>query len=70
MSSGPRIIPENSQMKLKPLLKELRLLNPLLANEFDDIDKEMDPCAGDFFRALGIESPLPLQSLCYNFCTS
>jgi len=42
MSSGPRIIPENSQMKLKPLLKELRLLNPQLTNEFDGIDKEMD----------------------------
>ena len=24
----------------------------------------------DFFGAVGIENPLPLQALCYNFCTS
>ncbi len=47
-------------MKLKPLFKELRNLNPDLTEDFNDLDTEIDSKAKNFFKAIGIEAPLPL----------
>ena len=57
-------------MKLKPLLKELRALNPYLNSDLLDLDLEINDEAKNYFQAVGIQAPLPLQVLCFNFCTS
>ncbi len=56
-------------MKLAPLFKELRALNPSLSSELFSLDKEIDQESIGFFKGVGIEVPLPLQILCFNFCT-
>ena len=56
-------------MKLKPLLKELRALNPYLNSDLLDLDLEINDEAKNYFQAVGIQAPLPLQVLCFNFCT-
>jgi superfamily II DNA or RNA helicase len=57
-------------MKLRPLLKEFRTLNPDFSNDLAGLDSEIDHRAKNYFQAIGIEVPLPLQVLCFNFCTS
>jgi hypothetical protein len=57
-------------MKIAPLLKELRALNPSLMSELIALDKEIDKDSIGYFKAIGIEVPLPLQILCFNFCTT
>ncbi len=47
-------------MKLAPLFKELRALNPALLSELFTLDKEIDQESIGFFKAIGIEVPLPL----------
>ena len=47
-------------MKLAPLFKELRALNPTLTSELFILDKELDQESIGFFQAVGIEVPLPL----------
>ena len=47
-------------MKLAPIFKELRALNPSLSSELFSLDKEIDQESIGFFKAVGIEVPLPL----------
>ena len=42
MASGPRIVPLNAQMKLRPLLKELRNLNSSIDLSNYGLDREID----------------------------
>ncbi len=42
MTLAPRIIPQNSQMKRKTLMKELLSMNSSLKNELQAIDKDID----------------------------
>jgi hypothetical protein len=41
-------------MKLKPLLKELRALNPYLNSDLLDLDLELNDEAKNYFQAVGI----------------
>lgn len=70
MTTGPRIVQLNSQMKLKPLLKDLKKINPNLECDIYDLERDVDEEAKSYFKAIGIEVPLPLQAMCFNFCTS
>ena len=38
MSAGPRIVPLNSQMKLKPLLKDLKQINPGISDILQELE--------------------------------
>ena len=70
MTNGPRIVPLNSLMKLKALLKDLKKINPGLENDMYDLERDIDEEPRSYFKAIGIEVPLPLQAVCFNFCTS
>jgi hypothetical protein len=41
-------------MKLKPLLKEIRVLNPYLSTDLLDLDQEINDEAKNYFQAVGI----------------
>ena len=57
-------------MKLKALLKDLKKINPGLQDDIYDLERDIDEEGRSYFKAIGIEVPLPLQAVCFNFCTS
>jgi len=57
-------------MKLRALLKVINALNQWHELEKYRLDRDLGPLAKDYFQAVGIEAPLPLQTACYNLCTS
>ena len=56
-------------MKEKQLKLELSRLNSDLIDYFDIINGEIDLDSMSYFKSVGIEVPLPLQAMAYNFCT-
>jgi hypothetical protein len=57
-------------MKLKALLKDLKKINLGLEIDMYDLERDIDEDGRSYFKAIGIEVPLPLQAVCFNFCTS
>jgi hypothetical protein len=45
-------------------------MNPELDLTVYNLEREISEVDKEFFSALGIRYPLPLQELCYNFCTA
>ena len=57
-------------MKSRTLLKEIYGVNSGYDLAKHRLDRDMDQQAKQYFQAMGIEVPLPLQAICYNFCSS
>jgi superfamily II DNA or RNA helicase len=57
-------------MKLNLLMKEINAANPKLNIEQYSLQNDLEAQSKAYFSAIGIENPLPLQVLCYNFSTS
>jgi hypothetical protein len=54
MTSRARIVSQNAQMKMKPILKELSALNPSVQLGQYDLQREMTEEEIGYFKALGI----------------
>ena len=67
ISKRPSALLGSSQPKLSNIIKEVQRLNPALIGDLGHLDRELDSQSAAYFRALGIASLTPQQTLGYNF---
>ena len=64
----PSIIMSHGQSILPQLSKVIERLNPLYKAAFPLFGQDLGHLDADYFKAIGIVKPMPLQILCFNFC--
>jgi hypothetical protein len=57
-------------MKIHSLLTEIKAANKKINLVEYNLENELDPLSKTYFASVGIDNPLPLQIICFNFCTS
>ena len=70
LESRPSIKARTSSDQLSIMAAECQRINPEINLENYYLQNELSDQDLSYFNYLGISSPLSLQQLCYNFCTS